>query len=246
MTACLSRFPFQSLASDAARREVPLDRGVRYGPKEGQMLDVFGGPLLPNGNCNKLQWLLCLMFFLPCFLYSVSSYPVLISVLSWLSSQILSLCCPLAPSPFLCSLLSYPLLSPPILSIYISCQQFLCPFSNIIFNYFCFVLLLSSTDAPILVYIHGGYWQQLSRDQSAYCVVPQYQSGIRVIIVGYDLAPRGHFQYPSLCFLSCNAFKTKRTRWTGEIAGAGIQEICTEFWLGNSIERDHVVEVDLE
>jgi hypothetical protein len=54
MTACLNLFPFQFLASDAAKREVPLDHGVRYGPKEGQMLDVFGGLLLPQGNCNKL------------------------------------------------------------------------------------------------------------------------------------------------------------------------------------------------
>jgi hypothetical protein len=104
-------------------------------------------------------------------------------------------------SPLICPL------SPPhpviyaVLSIYISFQQFPCPFSNAIFNYFCFMSLLS-TDAPILVYIHGGYWQELSRDQSAYCVVPQYQSGIRVIVVGYDLAPRGHFQYPSSCSVS--------------------------------------------
>ncbi|GFG29905.1 hypothetical protein Cfor_09923 [Coptotermes formosanus] len=93
MTPCHNLFQFQFLASDAAKREVPLDCGVRYGPNEGQLLDVFGGLLLPD-------------------------------------------------------------------------------------------------DAPILVYIHGGYWQELSRDLSAYCVVPQYQSGIRVIVVGYDLAPR--------------------------------------------------------
>ncbi|XP_021938420.1 kynurenine formamidase isoform X3 [Zootermopsis nevadensis] len=80
-------------ASDAARKEVPVECGVKYGPKEGQILDLFGGKSLPH-------------------------------------------------------------------------------------------------DAPILVYIHGGYWQELSRDISAYCVVPQYQSGIRVIILGYDLAPR--------------------------------------------------------
>lgn len=153
MTACLNLFPFQFLASDAVRREVPLDRGVRYGPKEGQMLDVFGGPLLPHGNCNKLQWLLCLMFFLPFFLYSLSSYPILTSVLSWLSSQILSLCCPVTPSPFLCCLLSYPLpLSPPhpvmyvILSVYISCQQFPCPFSNTIL--ISFVLCRSCPQMP--------------------------------------------------------------------------------------------------
>lgn len=136
--------------------------------------------------------LLVFSLFVPC-----SHFCPLLTVLPY----------PVTPSPFLCSLLSYPLSPPPhpviyaVLSIYISCQQFPCPFSNAIFNYFCFMSLLS-TDAPILVYIHGGYWQELSRDQSAYCVVPQYQSGIRVIVVGYDLAPRGHFQYPSSCSVS--------------------------------------------
>jgi hypothetical protein len=50
-------FPFKFLASDAAKRDIPLDRHVRYGPKKGQMLDVFGGLLLPQGNCNKLEQL---------------------------------------------------------------------------------------------------------------------------------------------------------------------------------------------
>ncbi|XP_066999176.1 kynurenine formamidase isoform X1 [Anabrus simplex] len=45
-------------------------------------------------------------------------------------------------------------------------------------------------DAPIVVYIHGGYWQELSKDISSYCVQPLYKAGIRVIILGYDLAPR--------------------------------------------------------
>jgi hypothetical protein len=54
MTPCHNLFQFQFLASDAAKREVPLDCGVRYGPNEGQLLDVFGGLLLPDGNYNKL------------------------------------------------------------------------------------------------------------------------------------------------------------------------------------------------
>jgi acetyl esterase/lipase len=61
-------------------------------------------------------------------------------------------------------------------------------------------VLSVSADAPMLVYVHGGYWQELSRDISAYCVVPQYKSGIRVSIVGYDLAPTGHFLLPLLMF----------------------------------------------
>lgn len=157
--------------------------------------------------CHMVIAINCNDFCASCSFCHSSCILSLHTLFSLLSSQILS-------HPHLSCAVSSHILSPAIyviLSIYISCQQFPCPFSNTIFNYFCFVSLLS-TDAPILVYIHGGYWQELSRDQSAYCVVPQYQSGIRVIVVGYDLAPRGHFHYPSSCSSSCSAFKTKRMR----------------------------------
>ncbi|CAB3379923.1 Hypothetical predicted protein [Cloeon dipterum] len=44
-------------------------------------------------------------------------------------------------------------------------------------------------NAPLFVYIHGGYWQELDRNISAYCVRPLARCGIRVAIVGYTLAP---------------------------------------------------------
>ncbi|KAL0276092.1 UNVERIFIED_CONTAM: hypothetical protein PYX00_003750 [Menopon gallinae] len=44
-------------------------------------------------------------------------------------------------------------------------------------------------DSPILVYVHGGYWQELDRSISAYVVEPLVRNGIRVAVVGYDLAP---------------------------------------------------------
>ncbi|RZF37963.1 hypothetical protein LSTR_LSTR005463 [Laodelphax striatellus] len=44
-------------------------------------------------------------------------------------------------------------------------------------------------DSPIFVYIHGGYWQYLSKEVSAYCVVPLHKAGVRVVIPDYDLAP---------------------------------------------------------
>ncbi|KAL5236262.1 hypothetical protein ACI65C_003672 [Semiaphis heraclei] len=40
------------------------------------------------------------------------------------------------------------------------------------------------------VYIHGGYWQELNKDISAYCVEPLVNAGIRVVVPGYDLAPK--------------------------------------------------------
>lgn len=47
------------------------------------------------------------------------------------------------------------------------------------------------------MYIHGGYWQELNKDISAYCVEPLVNAGIRVIIPGYDLAPTGIYYYIS-------------------------------------------------
>lgn len=48
---------------------------------------------------------------------------------------------------------------------------------------------LHITGSPIVVYIHGGYWQELTKNQSAYCVSPLIENGYRVIILDYDLCP---------------------------------------------------------
>ncbi|XP_064616315.1 kynurenine formamidase-like [Liolophura sinensis] len=45
------------------------------------------------------------------------------------------------------------------------------------------------SDAPILVYIHGGYWQELSMELSSFMVTPLFKAGCIVIPIGYDLAP---------------------------------------------------------
>ncbi|XP_069998581.1 kynurenine formamidase [Penaeus vannamei] len=56
-------------------------------------------------------------------------------------------------------------------------------------------------DSPIMVYVHGGYWQELSKDLSAYPVAPLYKAGILSVIVGYDLAPQGLYTRQLLCFV---------------------------------------------
>ncbi|XP_037349766.1 kynurenine formamidase isoform X1 [Talpa occidentalis] len=48
-----------------------------------------------------------------------------------------------------------------------------------------------SEDYPLLVFFHGGYWQSGSKDQSAFMVQPLTARGVAVVIVGYDIAPRG-------------------------------------------------------
>lgn len=42
---------------------------------------------------------------------------------------------------------------------------------------------------PVLVYIHGGYWQELSKDEHSFPAAALHRHGIGYIAVGYGLAP---------------------------------------------------------
>lgn len=43
--------------------------------------------------------------------------------------------------------------------------------------------------APLLVYVHGGYWQQISRDESGFMAPDLVARGVSVAVLGYGLAP---------------------------------------------------------
>lgn len=121
---CIQPCVFSFTASNAAKREVPVECGVRYGPKEGQMLDVFGGQSLPHGNCNKqdqFSSLLCSSPPLSSYLLSVFLY-----LLSFLPLSSLLITYPLCPlrsspvfSPLFCCLLFLPsvIFSCPLVSV---------------------------------------------------------------------------------------------------------------------------------
>ncbi|XP_036391485.1 kynurenine formamidase [Megalops cyprinoides] len=49
----------------------------------------------------------------------------------------------------------------------------------------------SSIDLPLVIYLHGGYWQFLSKEESGFMAVPLAQKGVVVVAVGYDTAPKG-------------------------------------------------------
>lgn len=44
-------------------------------------------------------------------------------------------------------------------------------------------------NAPILIWIHGGYWRALSKDHYTTIVPPLLAAGAAVVLVGYDLCP---------------------------------------------------------
>jgi arylformamidase len=48
----------------------------------------------------------------------------------------------------------------------------------------------ASTAAPLLVYIHGGYWQEHSKDESLFAAPDCLANGIAFAAIDYTLAPR--------------------------------------------------------
>lgn len=48
----------------------------------------------------------------------------------------------------------------------------------------------TSAQAPLHVYVHGGYWQELSRTESAFPALDLVPGGAAFAAVGYGLAPR--------------------------------------------------------
>lgn len=49
----------------------------------------------------------------------------------------------------------------------------------------------ASEALPLFVFLHGGYWQSGSKDESAYMADPLTVRGAAVVVVGYTLAPKG-------------------------------------------------------
>jgi arylformamidase len=57
---------------------------------------------------------------------------------------------------------------------------------NEVFDYFP----AASSDAPLLVYFHGGYWQEHSKEESLFAAPDCVGNGIAFAAIDYTLAPR--------------------------------------------------------
>ncbi|KAJ6649722.1 Kynurenine formamidase [Pseudolycoriella hygida] len=75
-------------------------------------------------------------------------------------------------------------------------------------------------DAPIVVYVHGGYWQQLTKEVSAYCVDPLVSNGYKVVVVEYDLCPTVRLSDLVQQMAKCGAFILNELTFCGHSAGA--------------------------
>jgi arylformamidase len=99
----------------------------------------------------------------------------------------------------------------------------------------------ASADAPLLVYFHGGYWQELSKNESLFAAPDCVTNGIAFAAIDYTLAPRAtlgpiveqcrqaiaslHRQAPAL------GFDPRRIYVSGNSAGAHLAAmLLMEGW----------------
>jgi arylformamidase len=47
----------------------------------------------------------------------------------------------------------------------------------------------AGSNAPLFIFIHGGYWRLLSKNESSFCAHAFVQAGIAFAAVNYSLAP---------------------------------------------------------
>jgi arylformamidase len=51
-------------------------------------------------------------------------------------------------------------------------------------------LFIAGPNTPLMVFIHGGYWRALDKDDFSWIAPPYIEAGISVAIVNYGLAPK--------------------------------------------------------
>jgi arylformamidase len=90
---------------------------------------------------------------------------------------------------------------------------------------------LETQGAPLLIYVHGGYWQQLSAAESLFNAADARRLGVSLHAVEYDLAPRVSIeqiieQCTSAIRVTVGRLRPSRTVLAGCSAGAHLAAMC--------------------
>lgn len=97
-------------------------------------------------------------------------------------------------------------------------------------------------DAPILVYVHGGYWQGMNKHTSSYAIKPYVENGAKVFVIDHDLCPdvpltevvRQFQKAADKIFSYAAEHDTKSISFIGHLSGA---HLITYLFSGEMVKR---------
>lgn len=110
----------------------------------------------------------------------------------------------------------------------------------------------ANPEPALLVFIHGGYWQELSREESAFAALDTIANGVGFAVLDYPLAPMAtldeivHACREGLSYLVAQSgdlgFSPKRIILAGSSAGAHLAAmLALRNWRENGPLRDAIV-----
>uniref|UniRef100_A0ACB8EKQ3 Uncharacterized protein n=2 Tax=Sphaerodactylus townsendi TaxID=933632 RepID=A0ACB8EKQ3_9SAUR len=70
---------------------------------------------------------------------------------------------------------------------------------------------------PLVLYIHGGYWQLLSKEVSGFAARPLVTHGIALAAVDYDVAPKGQLEEMVRQVRRSVAFAVQQYTWISDV-----------------------------
>ena len=73
----------------------------------------------------------------------------------------------------------------------------------------------ASDGAPLLVWVHGGYWRRLSKEANAFVAGPAVAAGVAVALVNYPLAPEADLDRIVASVRAAHAFAVTRSTANG-------------------------------
>ena len=105
-----------------------------------------------------------------------------------------------------------------------------------------FDLFRGQKNAPLVLFVHGGYWQSLSKDRYSFVAAPLLQHGFNVALPGYPLAPEFRIAGISACIragleavidaLAEDDRKPSKVILTGHSAGGHLATCAALDWGG--------------
>lgn len=113
-------------------------------------------------------------------------------------------------------------------------------------------LFVAGANAPLLIFVHGGYWRLLSSKESAFMAKPFVMNGISVAAVNYPLAPAATLDAIVLEVQRCVAYlwnqadelQLDRSRFTvcGTSAGGHLAAMLLDRrWVDRAGLSDHPI-----
>ncbi|XP_070581828.1 kynurenine formamidase-like [Ptychodera flava] len=100
-------------------------------------------------------------------------------------------------------------------------------------------------DAPVLIYIHGGYWQLVCEGDGAHLALGLQNNGIIVVCPKYTIAPKGTMQQmvneirQAVVFVAKRYPKTRGIFLSGHSAGGHLAAMCLPVdWTAFGLKQD--------